>query len=239
MEVVTFRWEAKYGHFLMAGANRNCLTYPVPPRTAVLGLLAAILGLEKDDLASVLGSTWVAVTGAPPLRFWHTVKLRQDDPERLPYMVKSSALSRKLRTAGDPKLIPQEVLWKPSFRVHVSVPEDRRLFAEIAGRIKDRRWHYGPCMGLSEFLAEVVHESTGKALQLPAGRHEVIGLCKGDAVRLKAGNGIAVRLLKMPRNVTNRRVFEHSAYYLEHAASPIPVETEHAWQIGQEMVVFM
>ena len=51
MEVVTFVWQAKYGHFLRAESNVNALTYPVPPRTAVLGLLGAILGLEKDALA--------------------------------------------------------------------------------------------------------------------------------------------------------------------------------------------
>lgn len=238
MEVVTFLWEAKYGHFLMAGANRNCLTYPVPPRTAVLGLLAALLGQEKNDLSSVVEAAWVAVTGPPPERFWHKVKLRQDEPERLAHAVRSTARHGRPRKVDDPKLIAQELLWKPSFRIHLAVPGNKALFDELESRIRERRWHYNPCMGLSELLADVRYETTGKCVRLPAGRHNVVGLCKEDAVGLKSGNDIAVRLLKMPRDVTHDRVFEHAAYYLEHQGRPMPVETEHAWQVGQQTVVF-
>src|SRR5207302_1999151 len=51
MKVVCFEYRAKYGHFLRAEANANGVTYPVPPRTALLGLIAAVLGLPKDALA--------------------------------------------------------------------------------------------------------------------------------------------------------------------------------------------
>ena len=54
MNVVCFEYKAKYGHFLRAEANANGVTYPVPPRTALLGLIAAVLGLPKDALAHEL-----------------------------------------------------------------------------------------------------------------------------------------------------------------------------------------
>jgi len=88
MDTLSFRWSAKYGHFLRAEANVNALSYPTPPRTAVLGMLAAILGLEKDALVTELTGIRVAVSGPVPARFWHRVKLRKDPPTALPWEVK-------------------------------------------------------------------------------------------------------------------------------------------------------
>ena len=88
MPVLSFRWFAKYGHFLRAEANVSALSYPIPPRTAVLGLLGAILGLEKDQLPEILGNAQVAIGGTLPSRFWHRIKLRKDPPTALPRIIK-------------------------------------------------------------------------------------------------------------------------------------------------------
>jgi CRISPR-associated protein Cas5h len=92
-------------------------------------------------------------------------------------------------------------------------------------------------MGLSELLAEVVHEATQQASRLPAGRHSVSGACPEKAVKLLGSDGIAVHLLRMPYSVTEDRVFAHIGYYFEHKGQPVPVETEAAWQIGSEAVI--
>src|SRR5208283_366261 len=157
MDVVTFSWKAKYGHFLRAEANVNGLTYPVPPRTAVLGLLAAILGIEKDGLPTNLDGAMVAVTGHPPHRFWNTIKLRKDPPTPLPQRIERG---RRLGSQTKPEtatLVRQEWLWKPEFRILAAVP-DSTLFSDLEKRIRTRQWYFTPCMGLSEFLADVIYE---------------------------------------------------------------------------------
>ena len=239
MEVVTFRWLAKYGHFLVAGTNTNMFTYPVPPRTAILGLLGAILGLEKDSLNDFLERARIAISGPPPRRFWQTVKFRQDETDFLPYSVERNAPSFKQeRLQPLPKLIPQELLWHPEFRIFTALPENPDLFSDIEKRIRQRRWHFSPCMGLSEFLADIVHESTERAQKLPQGTYPTSSLCLEIQARLKGGNGIAVRMLRMPREVSQDRVFRHASYYMEHKGRAITVETKEAWKIGDEVVMF-
>ena len=49
MKIVHFELSGRFGHFLRAEANRDMPSYPIPPRTAVLGLIGAILGLTKDS----------------------------------------------------------------------------------------------------------------------------------------------------------------------------------------------
>ena len=236
MEVLSFRWKAKYGHFLRAEANVNALSYPIPPRTAVLGLLAAILGLEKDALAAELQDARVAVTGAVPKRFWHRVKLRKDPPAALPWQI-----GRNQKGTDAPEkatLILQEWLLNPDFLIHVALPEQPKRFAEIAGRVQEHRWHFTPCMGLSELLSDVEFVACQRGQPLAAGQFEIECACLTSQVRLLAGNDIGVHLLRMPHSVSADRVFTHAAYYLEHQGRPFPVETDAAWRVGERVLLF-
>src|SRR5438445_3149686 len=149
MKVVAFTYSAKFGHFLRAEANANGVTYPVPPRTALLGLCGAVLGLEKDAPQCVLAEARLAVGGEIPKRFWHKTNVRKDPPAPLPFIVKardkgtSSSKQRNFR-------FPQEWLWRPRYRVWANLPEP--YHTEFVARLQGGRWHFGPCMGLPEML---------------------------------------------------------------------------------------
>lgn len=235
MKVATFIWKAKYGHFLRAEANVNAITYPVPPRTAVLGLLGAIIGLEKDTLGRELADALISVCGVPPGKFWHRVKLRKDPPTPMPWMVRKAQKGSSV--PEKPALIRQEWLWRPEFRIHAALPEQPARFSELLDRLQHRRWYYSPCMGLSELLAEVVFESCYVAESLPPGKYSVSGLCPEKTVRLCGGNGMAIHLLRMPHSVTEDRVFEHRGYYIERQGLSVPVETGAACKLGDEVVI--
>lgn len=236
MDVLSFRWRAKYGHFLRAEANVNALTYPAPPRTSALGLLAALCGLEKDALASEFTTAQIAVTGAAPRRFWHRIKFRKDPPS--PLALKISKNQKGTEASEHGMRIRQEWLIDPDFIVHVALPDQRERFAELVSRVRERRWHFTPCMGLSELLCDVVFLACQPAQLLPQGRYEIHGLCLESQVCLLAGNGVGVHLLRMPRTVSADRVFSHAGYYLEHRGKPFLVETAAAWQVGDQTVVF-
>ncbi len=231
MNVLTARWTAKYGHFCRAEANRTALTYPLPPRTAVLGLLGAILGLEKDRIAVELGDIRLSVSGEFPRRFWHRVKLRKDPPTELPW---SKPRPPKGTRPEEATLVLQEWLWKPDFRIHCSCRNDSALFDKLESRIRKRQWHFTPCMGLSELLCDLAYESVSKAAKLPRGVHEVSGYCPAGLGKLVGREGLAIRLTRMPYGVSEDRVFTHQSFYLEHHGRPIPVETDSAWSLGEE-----
>lgn len=239
MDILSFRWSAKYGHFLRAEANVNALSYPAPPRTAVLGMLAAILGLEKDTLAIELAEIRVAVGGAVPARFWHRVKLRKDPPTALPWEVKRNQRGAENPAPEKATLLNQEWLLKPDFRVQIAWPEQPARFAELVERIRERRWHFSPCMGLSELLCDVEFVACQTAKLLPAGRYVVQGLCPAEKVGLVAIDGLGVHLLRLPHSVSAERVFRHVPYYLEHRGQPFSVETDVAWQTSHWTGLFL
>ncbi|MBK1695124.1 hypothetical protein CKO09_10290 [Chromatium weissei] len=239
MDILSVRWSAKYGHFLRAEANVNAITYPVPPRTAVLGLVAAILGLEKDALAIELAELQVAVRGAVPMRFWHRVKLRKDPPNTLPYEIKSNQRGSDSPAPEKATLHRQEWLLKPQYELQLAWPTQPTRFNELVERIEQRRWHFTPCMGLSELLSDVEFIDCQSAMRLPLGLQQIQGLCPVDEVRLIAEQNLGVHLLRLPRHVSANRVFSHAPYYLEHQGRSFTVETAAAWQTNNWTGVFL
>jgi CRISPR-associated protein Cas5h len=239
MHVVCFRYSGKVGHFLRAEANANGVTYPVPPRTVLLGLVGALLGLEKDNAQVKLAGAELAVGGELPKRFWHKTNVRKDPSAPLAYRVKktdkgSSSDQRNFR-------FPQEWLWKPSYRVWASLPGDHH--PELAGRLKERRWHFSPCLGLSEMLAEVELLGEFEVERLPGGRHAVASVVRQDSGRIDVeaacAGGLTLTSLRMPAEVTAERVFTHRSYWVEFAGRPFPIETGQAWLCGGEALVFL
>jgi CRISPR-associated protein Cas5h len=239
MNVVAFTYSAKFGHFLRAEANANGVTYPVPPRTVLLGLIGAVLGLEKDSPQQLLAESRLAVGGELPKRFWHKTNVRKDPPAPLPFRVKatdkgSSSEQRNFR-------FPQEWLWKPRFRVWAGLPESHH--AEFSARLREKRWHFGPCMGLSEMLADLSDLAEGSADRLPPGVHRVQSVAPQDVARVDTAAACAEQLtlqaLRMPVAASSDRVFEHRAYWLEHHGRPFPAETSEAWKFGSEVLVFL
>jgi CRISPR-associated protein Cas5h len=239
MNVVCFEYKAKYGHFLRAEANANGVTYPVPPRTALLGLIAAVLGLPKDALARELSDAHVALGGALPHRFWHKTNVRKDPPTPLPWRVKatdkgSSSAQRNFR-------FPQEWLWQPCYRVWASLPGTHQ--ADLVGRLRDRRWHFTPCMGLSEMLAELDFIHGGDAEPLPMGTHFIGSVARHDSGRIDSAKaadvGLTMQSLRMPASVTEDRIFHHRTYWLEHIGRPFPVLTGSAWRSENEIISFL
>ncbi|MEA3277561.1 MAG: CRISPR-associated protein Cas5 [Pseudomonadota bacterium] len=236
METLSFRWRGRFGHFLRAEANVNAFTYPIPPRTAIQGLIAAILGLEKDSLGEALAGVRIALSGVPPQRFWHRVKLRKDPPAALPFKVKAKQKgSRKPEKAT---LVLQEWLYRPDFTVTCALPDQSERFTELCDRVRERRWHFGPCLGLSELLADVEWLSEEQAEPLREGDYRVQGPCRADQVELRAEDGLGIHLLRLPHSVDAQRTFRHRGYYLEHQGRPIPVHTRHAWRVGGRELCF-
>ena len=135
MNVVCFRYSGKFGHFLRAEANANGITYPVPPRTVLLGLVGSVLGLGKDEPQTKLADACLAIGGVLPKRFWHKTNIRKDPPAPLPYKIKASdkGTSSEQRNFR----FPQEYLWKPDFRVWAALSAE--YHSQFVRRLKERQ----------------------------------------------------------------------------------------------------
>ena len=239
MNVICFEYTGRFGHFLKAEANASAPSYPIPPRTVLLGLLGAVLGLAKDTPQIALKNAQLALSGEIPNTHWHSANLRKDPPASLSYTIRRSAKGSSSRQRNT--IISQEWLIKPCYLVWANIPDP--FHADLTKRLQDRRWHFSPCLGLSEMSAELNFIGDYSSEILPNGKH-----CINTALRRDAGNldmdlaceqELAIHMLRMPRDVSPERQFQHEAYYVEREGRPIPVITDQAWLVGKDKVVFL
>ncbi|MFX0559027.1 type I-B CRISPR-associated protein Cas5b [Tepidibacillus infernus] len=70
MKLLTFRLQGKMAHFRRYYSNSSALTYSIPPRTTITGIIAGLLGYERDtyyDLFS-LDKCKIAVANRAPIK---------------------------------------------------------------------------------------------------------------------------------------------------------------------------
>lgn len=248
LPIVVFRYRARFGHFLRAEASISALTYPVPPRTALLGMIGAVLGLQKDTPQIELVESRIAVCGQVPQTHWHRVKLRKSLPSLLDMKIKRGAKTSSTADEGA-TLNKQEWLFNPDYEISVSLPGS--YHREFTDRLKARRWHYQPCMGLSEMTATLDFISDGAANSLPP---QSSVLCESVVRRtentslegrrtMESQTPLAILPIRMPREVTQERVFSHEDYLLERFGRGIPVVSDSCWKLDagsvQKTVIFL
>lgn len=248
MRVVRFRYRGRVGHFLRAEMNASALSYPVPPRTALLGLLGNVLGLAKDSAPGVLRDAAIAVGGKIPSKHYHRANVRKAFPAALPLSIKPAKTGQALPDdpgSGFASQVVQEWLIDPDFAVYVGAPDGAAWMPDLEARLAANQTHYSPCLGPAWMLAQLEWEASGEGQPLPEDIHDVSTVCPRSnsnslvLERLKDRRGHAVQEVRMPREVTANRVFTHANYYLEMNGRPIPVRTTTAWSFLGEAIVFL
>lgn len=70
VKVLNFRVRGKMAHFRRYYSNSSALTYSIPPRTTITGILAGLLGLERDSYYELfnLDQCDIAVANAAPIK---------------------------------------------------------------------------------------------------------------------------------------------------------------------------
>jgi CRISPR-associated protein Cas5h len=242
MKLASFKLSGRFGHFLRAEGGASALSYPVPPRTAILGILGAILGLPKDSPQVTLEPAAIAIAGKLPLTHWHGAKFRQDPIEHLPETISNDYKSRKKEGAIElPKIISQEWLFNPEYTIWFSVPDP--YMNDLDKRLRERRWHFQPSLGLSEMMAEVEYIKTAEAAPLPDGKHLINSVFPQDDIELDWDlvfeDELVIHNLRMPRMVTPDRVFTHASYFMERDSRSVPVKTAKAFQTPDGILMFL
>lgn len=241
MKLINFRLSGRFAHFLRAEASTNALSYPVPPRTVILGIIGAVLGLPKDQPQAVLEPANTAISGKLPITHWHRVNLRKDPPAMLPYLIKNTHKSDKNTAPEKTTRLRQEWLFEPTYDIWCSIPEP--YHGQLEERLRDRQWHFTPSLGLSEMMADIEYLGSDECEQLPKGIHNIQSVCQQQEATLEMDQifkkELSILSLHMPRTVTFDRVFSHCAYFLERDAMPIPVETERAYRVNGKVITFL
>ncbi len=247
MKVLSFRYSGRFGLFVRAESKKSWLSYPVPPRTVLLGLVGAVLGLEKDAPQSLLREAYLGVKGEHPRTHWHRalihkelfslptyVRLQRKNSQTVSVDAENSEKKAATR-------MMQEWLLAPDYQVFVALPSP--YHEELRDRLKERRWCYGVSLGLSEMLADLEYVGEEEAEYCEEGVYEIATVCRMDQGELQTREALARRLflqqLQMPCAVTVDRVFTMAAYVAERRGQTMPILTSQAYRWGDQYISFL
>lgn len=165
-QCLSFTVSSSWGHFKRVGRTVTKQTYRIPPRTTVAGMLAAIVGAERNSYYDTFGeeNAGIAITPLSDIRTINipTVGLGTDPRQDVTTTVQKRR-NYKLTyqdTDSDRQLHAYEVLTDPSYRIDVAL-EDESFYEELRRHLTSGTAVYPPSLGKSEYLATIDEVSVG------------------------------------------------------------------------------
>lgn len=154
MEVLSFDIGGKFAHFRKYYANNTALSFSIPPRTSLIGLIASALGKPKDSYYESLKSDQlrIGIVILHPIkksmhRLNHLmVKTRED------FTGRSGHIQTPFEVVSGLDIGKGEVC----YRVYLSPTEiGKDCYEEIKQCFIKRSFHYTLTLGTANFLAHV------------------------------------------------------------------------------------
>jgi CRISPR-associated protein Cas5h len=236
-----------WGHFRRVEGNIVKQTYRLVPRTTVSGLLAAVLGIERDGYYDLFARARSAVAIEPvePLRTMNLpVNALSTADENLRSLNGRGKLSVKLPDPADLRQQHNyEVLVDPAYRIDLGLADEDR-YEQLRSALAAGKSHYVPSLGLSEHLAELEFH----------GEFEVEGRPSGDTIEVDSAvpnaaddivpeaqtrYGIEESPAFMTTDAGGRTTTAFTAYAYSPDAEPLEVRNTEASRVDGRTVVFV
>jgi len=145
IDMVVFDIWSDYGHFRRGYTDTSPLTYPFPTRTALSGIIAAILGLERDSYYGIFdeSNSMFALQILNPIK---KVSFNQN-------LIDTKTGFFLWDNEGQRTQIQYEYLKNPKYRIFVWI-KDELLFKKLCEYVRQRKTTYTLYMGITEHIAQ-------------------------------------------------------------------------------------
>lgn len=160
-QCLSFTISSSWGHFKRVGRTTTKQTYRIPPRTTVAGMLASIVGTNRDSYYDIFGedNAAIAITPLSDLRTINipTVGIGTDPGQDVANTAGNHWSTYTVTyhdTTKDRQLHAYEVLAEPEYRIDVAV-EDETFYRTLRDHLQQGTSVYPPSLGKSEYLATI------------------------------------------------------------------------------------
>lgn len=158
MKVIIFDLKGPFAHFRKIYTNSSSLSYTLPPRTTLAGIIAAILGWERDSYYEIMNSEKL---GLAVRKMNNTRKIMQT----LNYIKATSA--SHLAFPEDHTQIPFEIICgDPEIRYRVYFKsEDTGIYEELKQALKSSKSVFPVYLGAAPFSGVFEWIGEGELIQ--------------------------------------------------------------------------
>jgi CRISPR-associated protein Cas5h len=246
-QCLSFTVRGPWGHFRRIEGNVVKQTYRIIPRTTVAGLIAAMLGIERDGYYDLFarGTSAVSIQPEAELRTvnmpMNTLSTADGDLQSLNGRGK---ISVKL---PNPTTLRQqhnyEVLVDPAYRIDVWLDDEQR-YEELRSALESGTAHYVPSLGLSEYLAEIEYHGEFDVRDGPSDDSVAVDSAVPNAVDdVTLEKGTRCQVEESPAFMTTdsggRTTTAFTTYTYNPDAEPLTVRNVNTVQVDGRSVVFV
>ncbi|WP_181305987.1 type I-B CRISPR-associated protein Cas5b [Rufibacter sp. XAAS-G3-1] len=184
-DFLIFDISSEYGHFRKFNTTTSPLTYSIPTRPAIAGLIGAIVGIEREtrpnkykegaiplpELLSRQNASIAVQILAPVKKTNIGFNLVSTKNFRDYFNINDKDATGSIKDTYRRTQIEFELLKNPSFRIFISW-EYQGLFQKLIENVKQNRTHFTPYLGLSQFTAQLTFIDTCQAELVESGDYE-------------------------------------------------------------------
>ena len=148
-DMVIFDLVGKLAHFRKFYTNSSSLSYPFPPRTTIEGIIAGILGIERDGYYDTLSPENCSIAVSP------RTKVRSLF-QTLNYLyVKSTGdLNGRAGRSQNPMEIILPRVFHENLRYRVYLRHNAGTLADIESKLRQNHAYYPTSLGPAQFLGK-------------------------------------------------------------------------------------
>ena len=247
LKLLVFDISGEYGHFRKFNTTSSPLTYAIPTRTALIGILGAILGIEREVSPDSFRE------GTIPLNELFDREKTRFAIQIINPIKKVNMGFNLLDTGKSPSSffniqnrtqIEFELLKNPKFRIFF-YHSDSDILGELAERIFERKHHFTPYLGLSQFttLVEPIEIDTASKTS-GEGYDDIIScvnlsdLNSDNPVKFGSDNFYTTDTFPITMR-RDRVITEYAEILIERSGQPIEVKTESYWKTSFGNILFL
>ena len=232
MKLLAFDIWGDYGYFRRGYTSTSTITFPFPSRTTISGLIAGILGLEKDSYHDIFNENNSKIG----LRILNPIKKININ---LNYInTKEGFLLSDINS--NPRVqVQAEFLKDVKYRIYVSL-DDSKLMEELYSNLREHKSVYTPCLGISECIAnfKLAYEDIFELNAINDDNVDINSVILKTTGDLIIESGRKYGIVKSPGFMNSERVVsKFLEYYYEENGNTIKLRNCDFYSVGDEKIV--
>lgn len=233
MNVLVFDIWSDYGHFRQYNTTVSPLTFSIPPRTAICGLLAAIIGLDKEIYQQFFTKRHanIAIRILKPINKTR-IPINLIDTEKISTM---NIIKHRIQTRF-------EFLKGPKYRIYFN-HSNQELYNDMNKFLRDHKTVYTPCLGLSENVANFCFVGEKIFNEIRDNKdfvkiHSIIPDSEDLYIDIEEEREYSSNIVAIEMN-QKRIVTERNEINFERNGFPISAKVDKYYECGNERIIFL
>ena len=233
MKALVFDIKGDYGHFRKFYTTSSPLTFSIPPRTTVCGIIGALIGLDKKEYLKYFKKeeAKIAIQILQPINKTRLSINLIDTKKAKEYYSKIEKRTQ----------VTYELLKNPSYRIYF-YHSNEELYKKVKLFLEENKSYYTLSLGLSEFLAEKKYRGEINLQHIYKDDFAYIDTVVKFDENLKIDFEDNKEYFKdtiQNEMDENREVTEYIKILLERSGQPIKCQTDYYLSDRGEKIVFL